>query len=58
MLIKTTNGWVRMAAEHAQPAADLPKPDLTPDWVKQGFSTFDAWLDAWADAISRHTRMQ
>lgn len=55
MLIKTTNGWIRMAAEHAQPMCDLPKPDCTPDWVKLGFETFDAWLDAWADAISRHT---
>lgn len=50
MLIKTANGWITLAKE-AIPAADKPKPDLTPDWLKYGYSSFDAWLNAWGDAI-------
>lgn len=56
MFIKTAIGWMPLQCK-AIPMCDLPKPDLTPDWIKGGYDSFDAWLDAWADAISRHTRM-
>lgn len=51
MLIKTTEGWRTLEPTMIHKSGDNPKPDLTPDWIKFGFSSFDAWLDAWGRSL-------